>query len=303
LSRVFTVSLRRHVSSGWLATLLFFLLPDDDVRGAFRFWHVEGCLQMRIDRLAVCDRTTLDRHVRAGRPFVVPGFARSWPACEKWTPEYLTAVCGDTLVPVSHYPDGVTLAGKVGITVRNYLAAVSATSESWKFHYMESVELAELSEELYRDVPIPAEFDSLPGVSDTVFFGLNTGSCCHIHAHEEAVIFQLIGTKTFTLYPPDDVRRLYFESVTRDYRRSRVAFPDVDFRRFPLARRLTRLDVVLEPGDALYLPIHWAHWTAAKGFTLTLTRFFQAQLRHYHFPSPGIRCVLGRLIQLIRDRK
>ncbi len=257
---------------------------------------------MTIDRLTVCDRPTLDRHVRAGRPFMVPGFARSWPACEKWSPAYLADACGDTVIPVSHYPDGVTLAGKVEMTVRDYLAAISATPESWKHHYMESVELADLSEGLYQDAPIPADLDDLPGVSDTVFFGLNTGSCCHIHAHEEAVVFQVMGTKVFTLYPPGDVQHLYFEPVTRDYRRSRVAFPDVDYRRFPLARRLTPIDVVLEPGDALYLPVHWAHWTAAEGFTFTLTRFFQARVRHYHFPSPGIRCLLGRLIQVVRDR-
>ena len=259
-------------------------------------------MQPLIDRLAGFDRATLDRHVRAGRPFVVPGFARRWPACASWTPESLAAACGDTPIPVSHYPDGVTLAEKVGMTVRDYLAAISATPDSWKHFYMESVELSELSDELYRDAPVPADLDDLPGVSDTVFFGRNTGSCCHIHAHEEAVVFQLMGTKAFTLYPPGDVRHLYFEPVTGDYRRSRVGFPDIDYRRFPLARHLTPVEVVLEPGDALYIPVHWAHWTAATGFTFTLTRFFQARLRHYRFPSPGVRCVVGRLIQALRAR-
>jgi hypothetical protein len=99
------------------------------------------------------------------------------------------------------------------------------------------------------------------------------------------------------------VRYLYFEPVTKDYRRSRVDCENIDYEQFPLARHLTRIDVTLEPGDALYLPVHWAHWTAAQGFTFTLTRFFSARLRHYRFPSPGLRCILGRLIQLVRDRK
>jgi hypothetical protein len=257
---------------------------------------------MTIDRLDTFDRRTLDRHVRAGRPFVVPGFARHWPACTKWTPEYLAEACGETTIPVSHYPDGVTLAGKVGMTARDYLAAISATPESWKNYYMESVELTDLCEALYRDVPIPDNLGGLSGQSDTVFFGRNTGSCCHIHAHEEAVVFQLSGTKVFTLYPPADVSRLYFEPLTRDYRRSRVTFPEVNYKAFPLARGLTRIDVVMEPGDVMYLPVHWAHWTAAEGFTFTLTRFFNARLREYCFPTPGIRCVLGRLIQRVRGR-
>ena len=216
---------------------------------------------MLIDRLEGFDRATLNQHVRKGRPFIVPGFARRWPACEKWTPEYLAAACGETKIPVSHYPDGVTLAAKVPMTVRDYLDAISATPESWKHYYMEAVELAELSDELYRDTAIPTDLDGLQGISDTVFFGLNTGSCCHIHAHEEAVVFQLMGTKVFHIYPPSDVRRLYFEPIAQDYRRSQLAFPDVDYQKYPRAREVTRIEVTLKPGDAMYLPVHWAHWT------------------------------------------
>lgn len=258
---------------------------------------------MSIKRLASCDRKILDRHIRAGIPFVVPGLASEWPACRTWTTDYLASVSGQSQMPVSHYPDGTTLASKIKMTVADYLHAISATPESWKHHYMESVELSELSDELYRDVHIPAYLENLPSISDTVFFGLNTGSCCHIHAHEEAFVFQLMGTKVFHLYHPHDVRDLYFEPITQDYRRSRVDCNAIDYEQFPRAKRLTRIEVTLAPGDALYLPVHWAHWTAAEGFTFTLTRFFQARLRHYRFPSPGLRCILGRVIQRVRDRK
>lgn len=259
---------------------------------------------MKITRYETLDRKTLDRHIRAGTPFIVPGFAGDWTACREWTPEYLAKTCGETPVQVSHYPDGATLAGKDEMTVGAYLAAISATPDSWKQHYMEAVELSELSEQLYRDTPIPADLGDLPGISDTVFFGRNTGSCCHIHAHEEAVVFQLMGTKRFVLYPPADVRNLYFEPVTADYRRSQLDFgSEIDFRKYPKAKRLTRIDVVMEPGDAMFLPVHWAHWTAAEGFTFTLTRFFHARLRHYNFPTPGVRCLVGKAIQALGKRK
>jgi hypothetical protein len=258
---------------------------------------------MPIPTLHHLDRATLDRHVRSGTPFLVPGFAREWPACTKWSPEYLAEKCGSSPIPVSRYEDDEVLVCKEKMTVRDYLAAITATPDSWRNHYMESVVLSDLSSELYRDVPIPADLDDLPDIADTVFFGRNTGSCCHIHPHEEAIVFQLMGTKTFYLYHPREVRDLYFEPITQDYRRSRIDFPKLDYDRFPRARLLHRIDVVLEPGDVLYLPVHWAHWTAAEGFTFTLTRFFQARLRHYRFPSPGVRCVLGRLIQTARGWK
>lgn len=257
---------------------------------------------MAIVSLDTLDRATLDRFVRKGEPFLVPGFAREWPACTKWTPEYLASVCGNTPIPVSHYPDGVTLAEKIKMTVENYLNEISMTPDSWKHYYMESVELSELSGELDRDAPIPADLDDLPDIADTVFFGRNTGSCCHIHAHEEAIVFQLMGTKVFSLYHPDDVRNLYFEPITKDYRRSRIDFDNIDYQHFPRAKHLRRIDVVMKPGDAMYLPVHWAHWTAAEGFTFTLTRFFTARLRHYRFPAPGLRCVVGKMLQTVRGK-
>ena len=188
---------------------------------------------MTVATLDACDRATLDRHVRAGMPFAVPGFARGWPACVKWTPEYLAAICGNTSIPVSQYCDGETLLGKPKMTIGDYLDAISTTLESWEHYYMEAVELSELSGELYRDVPIPAYLDDLPDISDTVFFGRNTGACCHIHAHEEAFVIQLMGTKIFTLYHPNYIRNLYFEPITADYRRSRIDFDNIDYRQFP----------------------------------------------------------------------
>lgn len=257
-----------------------------------------------IARYTDFDRKILAKHIRTGTPFYVPGYAKNWPACHTWTPEYLAEESGNNLIPVSHYPDGVTLTEKVKMTVGEYLHAINATPESWKNYYMESVVLSELSDALYRDATIPHIFDDLPDIADTVFFGRNTGSCCHIHAHEESIVFQLMGTKRFILYHPHEVRNMYFEPIAADYRRSQIDFnAEIAYDKFPLARKVKPIEIIMEPGDALYLPVHWAHWTAAEGFTFTLTRFFHARLRNYRFPSPGIRCILGKLIQSVRGGK
>jgi hypothetical protein len=253
---------------------------------------------MEIQRQDTCDRATLERHVRAGTPLHLPGLARTWPAYEKWSPQHLAAVCGDRPVHVSHYPQGrETLGSDVLMTVAEYLKVLTDTAQGPREYYMESGFLSDLSEKLYDDLAPPEFMNDLPDIGDQVFFGCDAGSCCHIHPHEEAIVLQLIGSKVFHLYAPDDCRNLYFEPVHRDYRRSRIDFAAIDYRRFPRARRLRRIDVMLERGDALYVPVHWPHWTEGVGINFTLTRFFTARLRHYRFPSPGIRCLLGKLIQ------
>jgi hypothetical protein len=254
---------------------------------------------MNVERLGQCNRAALHRHIRAGTPFVVPGFARGWPAFARWTPEYVAGVCGDRPVAVSHYPDGKTFDSYAEMTVAAYLATLAASEAGGQQYYLESGFLSDLSPALYDDLPYPDYLNDLPDVGDQVFFGRGAGSCCHIHPHEEAVVLQLMGPKVFHLYHPDDARYLYLEPVHRDYRRSRIDFAAVDYRAFPLARHLNPVTVTLAPGDLLYIPVHWPHWTAGVGVNLTITRFFTAKLRHYRFPNPGLRCLLGRLLQSV----
>jgi hypothetical protein len=258
---------------------------------------------MKVERVDHCDRRMLVRHIRAGKPLVITNLVRTWPAFEKWTPDYLAAACGDRPIPIWHYPGGKARSRQVKMSLADYLDVITSTADGWNEYYLESLLLSELSDDLYHDLPFPGFLNELPDFADTVFFGRDTGSCCHIHAHEEAVVFQMIGTKVFHLYHPDDARFLYFEPLHRDYRRSRIDFGEIDHDEFPLAKRLTRIEVPLERGDALYLPVHWAHWTVGHGLTFTLTRFFNARLHHYRFPTPGIRCLIGRLIQSVLARK
>jgi hypothetical protein len=248
---------------------------------------------MNVERIEHCDERTLRRHVEAGTPFVITQLVRRWPAFGKWTPDYLASACGDRKIAVSHYADGKVLSSHVQLTVREYLDLLRTQPGASQLYYMETNRLTELSEGLYRDLAFPPCMEGLPEADDMIFFGLDVGSCCHIHPHHEALCFQVYGKKTFTLYHPHDARHLYLGPFYGDYRRSRIDFAAVDLRCFPRARRLRRIDVELDEGDALYIPVQWAHWTHGRGMNFSLTRFFAARLRHYHFPSPGITCLLG----------
>jgi Cupin-like domain len=76
----------------------------------------------------------------------------------------------------------------------------------------------------------------------------------------ENIFFQLLGRKRFFLYPPSASPWLYshpFRSALPNYSRFDPEVPD--YRRFPLSRRLQPLEVILQPGDALYLPSRWWH--------------------------------------------
>ncbi len=252
---------------------------------------------VRLDRL---DRDTLRHHIRTGMPALLPGFTRSWPAHGKWTPEYLAAACDGRPIRVSHYPDGKHCAGTVPMTVRDYLDRIVRAGGSERY-YMETNRLRELSPELYADLRFPDYLDELPDCADFVFFGKDTGSRCHIHPHAEAVVLQLLGRKTFHLFHPSDVDNLYFRPIYQEFFTSRVDFSNLDLQKFPLARKVRPIPVVLEAGDALYLPVHWPHWTLGDGVNFTLTRFSTASVRQYRFPFPGLNCLADRLVRGVQS--
>jgi hypothetical protein len=75
---------------------------------------------------------------------------------------------------------------------------------------------------------------------------------------------QLMGQKTFHLYPPSDRKYLYPCSPFGSSPEASLVDPlQLDLEKFPLARHATRMEITLKAGDALFLPIYW--WHAVQG--------------------------------------
>jgi hypothetical protein len=70
---------------------------------------------------------------------------------------------------------------------------------------------------------------------------------------------------------------------------SQIDWNAPDFAEFPNARRAHPIETVLQPGDALFIPLHWWHAVHGFGRTLSIAMFWNARLRDYRFPQPSLR--------------
>lgn len=78
-------------------------------------------------------------------------------------------------------------------------------------------------------------------------------------------IYQIIGRKRWTIFPPQDYKYLYYTrkkgslewSAVLD---SYVVRPDLD--KYPLYSKTSPLRFVMGPGEVLYLPRGWTHTVA-----------------------------------------
>ena len=87
----------------------------------------------------------------------------------------------------------------------------------------------------------------------------------HAAPHDELILFaqihgraSLIARSTADLY----VRRRYYSAVDPEH---------VDLERYPAFADATVSDVVIEPGDLLFLPVGWWHWVRALDISISAT--------------------------------
>lgn len=249
---------------------------------ATKFWSLSrfpnhpqaGAVEV-IDALAISKEEFTRRYVNRNRPCLVKNAVRHWPAFNKWQRlDYLKAHSRNSAVVVR--------------------SQIVSEVIGWSNPQVKA-ELTEYAKTVYREVPFHQFLDDLsvgdsPLVADSCRFsegsaiepmkedvgGLpfmpqlgksrhypphrsflyrNSYTDWHFHVVDETFMAQVVGAKEVLLLPPDEASwralRPVIEQAGYLY--------DIDTGRFPGTRALRALRTVVEPGDALYIPVYWWH--------------------------------------------
>jgi hypothetical protein len=231
--------------------------------------------------LECADEDALQRVMRsASEPVVLRGLVKDWPLVKaglespKKAGDYLTKFYGGKPLIASF--GEASIRGRVG-----YNDDLSG------FNFQRTnVELAQFLQRLYRhgeDQQPPASYigstlidQYFPGMrahNDLTMEGLEPlvslwiGNQITVPAHFDFpanLACCVVGRRRFTLLPPEQLENLYvgpWDMTPAGQAISLVNFKDPDFERFPRFREAmsSALEVVLEPGDALFLPSMWWH--------------------------------------------
>jgi hypothetical protein len=109
------------------------------------------------------------------------------------------------------------------------------------------------------------------------------GTVTPMHFDEHSILFaQVHGRKHFKLAPSFDHPRMYAHHTWY----SAVDPEEVDLHQYPLFADVSLMDVVLGPGDCLFLPVGWWHW--AKSLSVSISATFSS------FDRPWRNTALGR---------
>jgi hypothetical protein len=220
----------------------------------------------------------LNQFYAPGRPVVLGDVIKNWPAFGKWSPEYLLEALGDQVVEFQ--------AGRAGepdfelnkdrhkrrSTFAEFMQLLSSGKDNDYYitAYNSDVnqdavdclhdDLGELNDYLRHE----------PGRIEAMFWigPASTFTPLH-HDLTNNLLVQFVGRKRVVLASPAETPRLYndvhvFSSV------GDVMAPDLDAV-FPLLKEVAFQELVLNPGDALFIPVGWWHQITALDFSVSAT--------------------------------
>ncbi|MCX8003846.1 MAG: cupin-like domain-containing protein [Burkholderiaceae bacterium] len=219
----------------------------------------------------------IERYVRGCRPVVLTEVARDWPALRRWSPQYLKERFGHLEVEVqaerNRDPNFEInkLALRRRVNLGEFVDRVVGGGSTNDYYLTANNEVLRRPEfaPLLDDIGSLPEFcvrADLPRAANFWFGPAGTNTPLH---HDTLMLLhtQVVGRKRWRFISPLETPRLYnYVGVF-----SPIDLDAPDLVRYPALRAVRVLEVVVEPGETLFLPLGWWHQVTALDVSLSLS--------------------------------
>ena len=260
--------------------------------------------------------STLD--VGSGRPAVLRGLVKDWPAVKCQSPaalvEYLRRLDNGTPVDALMTPPEVE--GKVfydaamnGFNfVRNRLPITQVAEQVLRYGAFSRAPAVAVQSALIRDcLPGFLKENTLSVLDDTVLPRIWLGNAITTPTHLDEwnnIGCVVSGRRRFTLFPPEQIRNLYIgplDFAPTGAPMSLVSLHTPDFERFPRFREALAAAVSAElgPGDAIFIPpLWWHHVESLEPFNLLVNYWWHARAGIATGTQAGFDALIHALVSL-----
>ena len=229
-----------------------------------------------VDRRTGLSPHLFDReYLQPMKPVVLTDLTADWPARQRWSITYFKKHYGHLRVPVvsNNYskpgrgymePDRVIAFGE-------YLEIMESGPTDLRIFLWNIFKAAP---ELRHDFKIPNIMDGFVDELPFMFFG-GEGAKVALHYDidmSHVFLNQIHGRKRVLLFAPDQSRNLYHHPFTVA---SYVDLNNPDYQRFPALAHVKGYEVVLQPGESLFMPSGYWHYIEYTdgGYSISLRSF------------------------------
>jgi len=244
----------------------------DAMRAAIRRAACDLPAISAVPRIAVPGAAAFRARAALGLPFLVTGLVKRWPLSaltpqtlrERYSHLQVRARVGD-YISTAFAPD----RAMADMSMLAYLELVDAGTHDLP-PYLGNLELRELNSLCHW----PTYFDKM---GPPRFWIGPAGTVTPLHCdYDDNIFAQIWGRKRIFLSPPHHDAFLYPNPANAILFGSPFDPEAPDFDAFPLARQATMIEVIVEPGDMLYVPAGWYHQVRALTFSLSSNRWSRA---------------------------
>lgn len=246
-------------------------------------------------RSRVAPAEFFERYVVGSRPVVLTDLARDWPALTRWSPADLKTRFGHLDVEVQaeraanprYEQDKAQHRRRVRLG--DFVDQVVAGGPSNNHYLTANNELLRCPEfaPLLDDIgTLPLYCDRERLATHSSFWFGPAGTITPLH-HDAIMLLhtQVVGRKRWRFISPLETPRLY----NHDGYFSAIDLENPDFERHPALRGVTVMEVVLEPGETMFLPLGWWHQVAALELSLSFSYSNLAFPNSYGYDNPSLR--------------
>jgi LPS sulfotransferase NodH len=218
-----------------------------------------------------------DRYYAANRPVIIQNLMTDWKAIRAWTPDYLKRVVGSQQVEVMtgrnrdlNYEMN-SHKHRTQLCFADYIDMVYSGIVTNDYYMVANNRLLERpgAEPLLKDFTAFPEYLDPTSAGNQCFLWFGpAGTVTPLH-HDTSniLIAQVMGRKRYRLVRPSEWQCVY--NSTGVY--SEVDCENPDLNRHPKFGDATVIDMVLEPGEVLFMPVGWWHWVRALDISMTVS--------------------------------
>ncbi len=239
---------------------------------------------MRLQPVAVFDNIDPEvfknDYYQPGIPVIIKNLAKDWPAYTKWNWDYFKELVGNKRVPLYNNvkSDAYTPINKADDykTFGEYIDMIRQGPAGWRIFLFNIFDHAP---ELTADFTWPEHL--MKGFVKKYPMLFTGGATSITHMHFDIDLSHILhtqfgGRKRVLLFPFKEQYKLYrkpFEVLSlADFSHYHLGNGTPDYAQFPALKLAEGYDIVLEPGDTLFMPAgYWHHMEYLdSGFAMSL---------------------------------
>lgn len=235
------------------------------------------------------------------QPFIIENVAEHWDACNKWSNDYLIKHCGNKVITICFFQQNFLQDYKKfaynynsdsydekEMQYKEYIKNIkyrTKKNDNDVGCYLQEVSFEKYFHELVGDVTYPKYLNRKPwvnfwhGFSSKNFTSTSTLHFDRIHN----IYVQIRGQKRFLLFPPSNYLSFYppLEDSSGRGHNSKVNPDLLQLELFPKFPWQERIEVILQPGEIIYIPPFWWHHVTSVNENISLSFWYDIKIQDF----------------------